>query len=159
VLPIRGGYEPTRPLSCQQLATCFDEPLASLVAGLAFLPVTGFLEGRLDLIFEHDGRFHLLDWKSNKLGKRWSDYAGPRLEVAMTKAGYHLQAQLYALALHKLLEQRLGASYRFDEHFGEIIYAFVRGMSPETGARCGVWRNRPTLLSLQKLEATLKEAS
>lgn len=154
-LPVRGGYAPQRPLSAKQLATAFDEPFSSQVASLEFLPVTGFLEGRMDLVFEREGRFYLLDWKSNKLGTRWRDYAGDRLEAAMRGRNYQLQAELYALALHRLLRLRLGAGYDFDTHYGEVIYAFVRGMSPASD-EAGIWRHRPTLAGLTRLEAVLE---
>ncbi len=155
-LPVRGGYDPSSPLSAQQLSRGFDEPLSKMVAGLGFLPVTGFLEGRLDLIFEREGRFYLLDWKSNRLGPRWSDYAAGRLSKVMWDRGYLLQAELYALALHRLLKQRLGPTYDFEAHFGEVIYAFVRGMVPEHGSGHGVWRRRPTLAGLERLESVLE---
>ena len=113
------------------------------------------MEGKIDLIFEREGRFYLLDWKSNKVGTTWASYSAAQLDVAMDHAAYKLQAHLYALALHRLLQQRLGAAYDYERHFGEIIYAYVRGMSPETGRDSGIWRHRPQLSTLQKLEATL----
>lgn len=163
VLPVHGGYSAsTTVVGPKALGACFEEPLASRVAGLGFLPVKGFLGGKLDLIFEHDGRFHLLDWKSNKLGTRWVDYAPDALKHEMEEGHsvYELQANLYALSLHRMLRQRLGqANYDFDQHFGEVIYAFVRGMSPQTGMDCGIWRYRPTKSLLDRLEATLQGGS
>ena len=46
-----------------------QQELSSFVeAGLTFEPRRGILKGFMDLVFEHDGRFHILDWKSNWLG-------------------------------------------------------------------------------------------
>src|SRR5690606_29158883 len=38
------------------------------LARLHFPPVRGFLRGVIDLLFLHEGRYYLLDWKSNWLG-------------------------------------------------------------------------------------------
>jgi exodeoxyribonuclease V beta subunit len=38
------------------------------VPRLAFPVLRGFLKGFIDLVFEHEGRFFVLDWKSNHLG-------------------------------------------------------------------------------------------
>src|SRR5205085_9526996 len=36
---------------------------ADRVAGLGFAPLAGFLRGFVDLVFEHDGRWYVVDWK------------------------------------------------------------------------------------------------
>src|SRR5690606_38620544 len=35
---------------------------------LSFGQLDGYLKGFIDLVFEHDRKFYLLDWKSNHLG-------------------------------------------------------------------------------------------
>lgn len=86
-------------------------------------------------------RWYLLDWKSNRLGPRWEDYAPRRLAEEMARHHYVLQAQLYALALHRHLRQRV-AGYDYDRHFGGAFYVFVRGVKPGQ-AGSGVWFGRP----------------
>jgi len=59
----------------------------------------------------------------------------------MARHHYVLQAQLYALALHRHLRQRV-AGYDYDRHFGGAFYVFVRGVKPGQ-AGSGVWFGRP----------------
>ena len=88
----------------------------------------GFLDGVIDLIFEHDGRYHLLDWKTNRI----ADASPDSLAEIMAEHHYFLQYHLYGLALDRLLAQRLGAKYNPAEHLGGVYYLFLRGAHPET---------------------------
>jgi exodeoxyribonuclease V beta subunit len=128
---------------------------------LHFVPLHGHLRGFIDLVFEHAGRFHVLDWKSNHLGPRPQDYAPPALAQAMAAQGYHLQLLLYTLALHRLLQQRL-PGYDYDAHVGPGLYLFVRGVRPgwrsEDGRPCGVHAWRPSLALVEALGTLLGPA-
>ena len=105
----------------------------------------GMMTGQIDLVFEHAGRFHVLDYKSNRLGRgvRVSDYDGAALAQAMTRDHYRFQALLYTVALERYLRRRIG-DYRRERHLGEAIYLFVRavGIAPDTAPRAGVWSER-----------------
>ncbi len=70
----------------------------------------GMLMGFADLVFQHGGRYWVLDYKSNHLGMSDSDYSEDALEQAMAAHRYDVQAALYLLALHRLLQVRLGDS-------------------------------------------------
>src|SRR3546814_16264843 len=59
----------------------------------------GLMNGKIDLVFEHEGRYHVLDYKSNTLGDRIEHYCGDALRAGMDKADYRFQALLYALAI------------------------------------------------------------
>jgi exodeoxyribonuclease V beta subunit len=126
------------------------------VPALRFGTLDGYLRGFIDLVFEHGGRYYLLDWKSNHLGDRPQDYAPAALERTMAQQGYHLQALLYALALHRHLGTRL-PHYRFELHFGGVLYLFVRGVRPgwtlADGSAAGVHAQRPTRQLLDELSA------
>jgi exodeoxyribonuclease V beta subunit len=126
------------------------------VPTLQFGTLDGYLRGFIDLVFEHGGRYYLLDWKSNHLGDAPQDYAPDALQRTMVQQGYHLQALLYALALHRHLRQRL-PDYRFERHFGGALYLFVRGLRPgwtlADGSAAGVHVLRPTLQLLDELSA------
>ena len=87
---------------------------------------SGFLRGFVDLVFEHEGRWYVLDWKSNKLGERLEDYLPAALEEAMRSHLYSLQACLYLLVLHRLLRLRL-PDYDWDRHVGGAFWVFLRG--------------------------------
>ncbi|GAB1387950.1 MAG: hypothetical protein AMXMBFR78_29770 [Rubrivivax sp.] len=122
----------------------------------AFTPLSGFLRGFVDLAFEHDGRWFIVDWKSNHLGQRPADYAGAALEDAVHGHGYGLQALFYAVALHRHLQRRL-PGYDAARHFGGAMLLFVRGLRPHWtsrgGAPCGVYRLQPRAALLAELSA------
>jgi hypothetical protein len=110
--------------------------VADRIERLGFTPLAGFLRGFVDLIYEHDGRWSLADFKSNYLGSRAADYAEPRMLVALVEGVYYLQAHLFALALHRYLGARV-PGYDYDTHFGAVQYLFVRGMQSSGGAGSG----------------------
>ncbi|MFM4963506.1 exodeoxyribonuclease V subunit beta [Aeromonas bivalvium] len=118
---------------CQQ-----HDPLSRGNKPLGFATVQGMLKGFIDLVFEWQGRWYLLDYKSNHLGNSPADYSRPALERAMGSHRYDLQYQLYSLALHRLLTLRL-PGYDFDQHFGGVFYLFLRGMP-----QGGVFHTRPS---------------
>ncbi len=102
--------------------------------------LSGLMNGKIDLIFQHGGRFHVLDYKGNYLGDHVSDYQGAALRSAMDHSHYRFQALLYAVATDRYLRQRLGAAYHRERHLGECVYLFVRaaGLAPDAG----IWRHR-----------------
>jgi exodeoxyribonuclease V beta subunit len=63
---------------------------------------------------------------------------------------YDLQARIYALAVHRWLKQRLGEQYQYDQHFGGVVYLFLRGvgLDPAAGVHC--WR--PTEQEILKMQ-------
>ncbi|MCP4678150.1 MAG: exodeoxyribonuclease V subunit beta [Deltaproteobacteria bacterium] len=102
----------------------------------------GFLKGFVDLVFEQNGRYYLVDYKSNFLGSEADNYANKDLQRAMIQHDYFLQYHLYVTALHRYLGYRL-PGYDYNIHFGSVYYLFLRGMSPRTGHARGVFRDRP----------------
>ena len=110
--------------------------------------LAGLMNGKIDLIFAHDGCFHVLDYKGNDLAlgvpPRLEHYAAGALDVAMQRNGYRFQALLYVVALERYLRERLGTSYRRAQHLGDAWYLFIRatGLSLPDGTPCGVWRHR-----------------
>ncbi|AVP99789.1 hypothetical protein C7S18_22585 [Ahniella affigens] len=97
----------------------------------------GFLTGSADLLIEHDGRYYVCDYKTNWLGPKLLDYRSESLADAMRAGHYRLQYVLYALALHRHLEQRLGAHYRPHEQIGGALYLFVRALGLGTDPLLG----------------------
>lgn len=102
--------------------------------------LSGLMNGKIDLIFHHAGRFHVLDYKGNALGERLPDYEGESLHETMQETYYRFQALLYVVALDRYLRQRLGKNYRRADHLGECIYLFVRAAGLRGDA--GIWRHR-----------------
>jgi exodeoxyribonuclease V beta subunit len=96
----------------------------------------GMLMGFADLVFEHEGRYWVLDYKSNHLGADDAAYTPQALAEAMAHHRYEVQAALYMLALHRLLRARLGDAYNPAQQLGGAVYLFLRGIDGPAGGCC-----------------------
>ncbi|HEV7469053.1 MAG TPA: UvrD-helicase domain-containing protein [Pseudonocardia sp.] len=166
-MPLAGGDVPAGRVVLGDLAPVLrrhlaaDDPLArypDLLAspGLAGQPLRGYLTGSIDAVLRVDGRFLVVDYKTNWLGPSGpsgrepltaAHYAPPVLAEAMMASHYPLQALLYGVALHRFLRWRL-RGYEPDEHLGGMLYLFLRGMcgpgTPQVeGTPCGVFAWKP----------------
>jgi exodeoxyribonuclease V beta subunit len=131
------------------LADSHSASIHPVLAKVHSLPA-GFLKGFIDLVFEQDNRYYLVDWKSNYLGAEIVDYNQERLQEVMARDQYILQYHLYTVALHQYLGARL-PEYRYDLHFGGVFYLFLRGIKAEAGAEFGVFYDRPELEWIEAL--------
>jgi exodeoxyribonuclease V beta subunit len=130
------------------------ENLGYRVGRLDFPDLNGYLSGAIDLVFRHEGRYFLLDWKSNHLGDTRDDYAPARLDQAMTQHAYRLQYLIYTVALHRHLHRRC-RDYRYDRDFGGVFYLFIRGVRPEwvdPQGPAGVYFDRPSAETISMLD-------
>jgi exodeoxyribonuclease V beta subunit len=96
---------------------------------------SGFMNGKIDLVFKAGGKYWLADWKTNSLGRAYSNYTPDAIRNSMVASRYPVQAAIYTVALDRLLRQRL-PDYCPEEHFGGVFYLYVRGMdgnSADTG--------------------------
>lgn len=113
-----------------------------------------FLNGEMDLVYEYEGKFYIVDYKSNFVGQYLSDYDEYHLNQVMNEAGYWLQACIYQVALHRLLSIRI-KDYQGNEtnYLGAVEFIFVRGIDksyPTLGHIC--WSIPiEMILSLDKL--------
>ena len=112
----------------------FAFPLGSTTAQ------AGYMKGFIDLVFRHEGRWYIVDWKSNWLGDGRDAYAPEQLAAAMRAHRYDLQLRIYAAALKRALALR-EPQLDWEESFGGVFYLFLRGMSP--GSAHGVYFSRP----------------
>ncbi|WP_418318174.1 exodeoxyribonuclease V subunit beta [Piscinibacter sakaiensis] len=112
----------------------------------------GMLMGFADLVFEHDGRYWVLDYKSNRLGDGDAAYSPDALEAAMASHRYDVQAAIYLLALHRLLRRRLGSGYEPARQLGGAVYLFLRGIN---GPTRGCHVVEPAIEWLDRLDALL----
>ncbi|GAB3044827.1 UvrD-helicase domain-containing protein [Stenotrophomonas tumulicola] len=87
----------------------------------------GLMTGKIDLTYVRDGRWYVLDYKSNRL----PGYAPDLLRTAMHHSEYDLQALIYTVALHRWLRFRLGSRYDYARDMGGIRYLFCRGLGIE----------------------------
>lgn len=138
VLPEMEFWLPAERLHARDIdALCQQHLLPGLArAQLPDAQLHGMLMGFADLVFEHAGRYWVLDYKSNHLGADDAAYTVQALEQAMVQHRYEVQAALYTLALHRLLRSRLGTAYDPLQHLGGAVYLFLRGIDGPAGGCC-----------------------
>ena len=112
---------------------------------LAASRLNGLFKGFIDLVFEHDGRYYVADYKSNWLGSDSSAYQAEAMRQAVLGKRYDLQYVLYLLALHRQLKARL-PDYDYDRHMGGALYLFLRGGTQ------GVHSERPPRVLIESLD-------
>ncbi len=110
----------------------------------------GILHGFIDLIFIHDSRYYICDWKSNFLEQ---GYEREELIRDMRERKYDLQYQIYSLAVARWLKSVHGEGY--EELFGGIIYLYLRGVDPLKPGN-GVFFHQPSLSELLHYEEIIQ---
>jgi exodeoxyribonuclease V beta subunit len=139
-------YFPLQQAKQSTLAKILSRHRGGLATALPSHPILqGMMHGFIDLIFEHEGRFFVADYKSNYLGDSLADYSYQSMLEANQSHYYDLQYLIYSLALHRYLGQRM-PNYDPTLHFGGVYYLYLRGMSPK--ADSGVFA---TVISIEEL--------
>lgn len=110
--------------------------------------LTGFLRGFIDVVLAVEGRYYVVDYKSNRLGEHREAYDEGALRAAMASHHYAFQYLIYSVALRRLLRQRLGPSGA--AAFGGVRYLFLRGMAPDSGL--GIFSDTPDPALLDALD-------
>jgi exodeoxyribonuclease V beta subunit len=110
--------------------------------------LNGLLTGFMDIVLEHQGRYYVLDYKSNKL----SNYTPDSIRNSMLSHRYEVQYTLYILAVHRLLKSRL-KHYNYEQHMGGAIYLYLRGI--DQGGQ-GLYFNKPSFELIQNLDDAFK---
>ncbi|PTB17376.1 exodeoxyribonuclease V subunit beta [Trinickia symbiotica] len=170
-LPARGG-EPMRPVTLRALksylpemefwvgahavdAQVLDRIVCEMTLDGAARPaleparLNGMLKGFIDLVFEHEGRYYVADYKSNWLGPDDAAYTPARMRAQILHSRYELQYVLYLFALHRLLKARL-PDYDYDRHVGGAVYLFLRGShAPSQGLHV----DHPPRALIERLDA------
>ncbi|WP_418055354.1 exodeoxyribonuclease V subunit beta [Providencia zhijiangensis] len=132
------------------------DPLSKHCPPLSFEQVQGILKGFIDLTFCWKGKFYLLDYKSNYLGEDASYYTQEAMAEAMIDHRYDLQYQLYSLALHRFLQQRM-PNYDYETHFGGVYYLFLRG-TERIDSQNGIFFYRPAIEFISEFDALFHDA-
>lgn len=123
------------------------EPLRMAAQQLDFPAIQGYLKGFIDLVFEADGCFYVVDYKSNHLGPTDADYAPQKLAEPIAREHYYLQYLFYSVALRRYLKTRgLGDAPI------SVRYLFLRGLNQGGN---GVWSDEPAVALLDALDAWL----
>lgn len=144
------------PLFLPDILNDLSETSASLsvrrFAELGHHELEGIMNGKMDLFFEHGGKYYILDWKSNYLGNTIEEYVPVSLAGAMNESNYHLQYLIYTLAAKKYLESRI-PGFDYTTQFGGVIYLFIRGIRKGSGT--GIFTVKPSLEKIERLENIL----
>jgi len=103
-----------------EMATYFKDNLLNVDTSKLY----GYLNGIIDLFFEYDGKYYIIDWKTNSL----ENYGNNDIIEEMYNNFYFLQYHLYTFAIDRHLRNNL-TNYDYDKDFGGIFYIFVRGIN------------------------------
>lgn len=126
----------------------------ALPATLEGVKLDGMMHGFIDLIFYHEGRYFVADYKSTLLGDSPDDYHPDQLNLNNQQHYYDLQYLIYSVALHRFLLQRV-AGYDPAQHFGGVAYFYLRGMAPAFTPQSGVFFHRLSVALIEDLEHAL----
>ncbi|MBE8215613.1 MAG: exodeoxyribonuclease V subunit beta [Endozoicomonadaceae bacterium] len=124
---------------------------------LTFPQLQGMLKGFIDLVCYYQGKYYIIDYKSNFLGNNPSDYHQDALKKAMISHRYDVQYQLYTLAVHRLLKNKL-PHYSYEKNMGGVLYLFIRGMpndkplNSNKNTPSGVFFTRPSYQLINALD-------
>ncbi|MCP4744690.1 MAG: exodeoxyribonuclease V subunit beta [Desulfobacteraceae bacterium] len=110
--------------------------------------VNGMLKGFIDLAFCHQGRYYVMDYKSNYLGPDEQTYGQNAMIGSILEHRYDLQYVLYILAMHRQLKARL-EDYDYNRDMGGAVYLFLRGVNTQ-GA--GVYVDCPPRPLIERLD-------
>lgn len=128
----------------------------------SFGELKGMMHGFIDLIFCHEGKYYVCDYKSSHLGNQFTAYQSEKLTSHICGNYYDLQFLIYSLALHRYLAIRLD-NYNVEQHFGGVYYLYLRGMSVNKSDLeqpvTGVFYQSLSPLLLNQLDATFKGES
>ena len=112
----------------------------------------GIMNGKIDLFFEHEGKYYILDWKSNFLGNSLEFYGDKEVKAAMYENNYNLQYLIYTVALTKYLKLRK-PNFDYDRDFGGIIYLFLRGV--RTDGQTGIYYTKPAKELIEQMKGVI----
>jgi len=112
----------------------------------------GMMYGFIDLFFEHQGKYYILDWKSNFLGNRIEDYSTDNIELAMRGNNYHLQYLIYTVAVKRFLSLKI-PDFNYKKQFGGVLYVFLRGCRENKNT--GIFYSKPDEGLIDRLDKLL----
>jgi len=117
--------------------------------------IKGMMNGSMDLLFVHDKKVYVVDYKSNTLGTHPSAYNVNAMHESMQSSRYDLQYFIYSVAAHRYMKQRLGARYEYNSgeyQFGGVLYLYVRGMACKGFKNNGIYFTRPNFEQVNALD-------
>ncbi len=115
--------------------------------------IEGVMHGFIDLLFMHNNKYYILDWKSNFLGNKLEDYERKGMEEGMRGSNYHLQYYIYTLAVKRHLERKL-KGFDYERDFGGVIYMFLRGVRED--GNTGIFTAWPSKTIMDDLDKAFR---
>jgi len=112
--------------------------------------IEGLMIGFIDLFFEHNGKYYILDWKSNFLGNNVEDYGQSGLSEGMKGNNYNLQYYIYTIAMKRYLEGKI-PGFDYEKQFGGVFYLFLRGVRSNDQST-GIFYEKPPMEKVMRLE-------
>ncbi len=119
--------------------------------------IDGYMKGFIDLIFKYEGKYFILDYKSNFLGDNQEDYSYTRLKEEIYHSNYDLQYHIYTVALHRFLTQQAN-DYNYETHFGGVIYLFLRGIERNQKGS-GVFFEKPNFDVIKQVDRLMRSSN
>ena len=104
-----------------------SHPLLSRPQAGTWTVERGVVKGFVDLLFEHDGRVFVCDWKSDALPR----FDGDTL-TRHCQQNYDVQARIYTIATLRLCGIRTLDDY--GRRFGGVVFCFLRGLGSRSEA-------------------------
>ena len=111
--------------------------------------ISGFMKGFVDLIFRFEGKYYILDYKSNYLGDSLENYESQFLNEKILSSNFDVQYHIYTLALTLYLNQR-SVNFDYERDFGGVFYFFLRGVD-QSKSGSGVFFDKPDKKVIEKL--------
>lgn len=157
-------YFPMQSASSEKLSNVLTEHRASIrqvlnlqsLSPVVRLPsyktLKGMMHGFIDLVFEHQGKYFVCDYKSSHLGDQFKYYQQENLLYDIENNYYDLQYLIYCLALHRHLKLSL-KDYDPNVHFGGIYCFYLRGMTDDSNHQgSGIYYRKITSEELNQLD-------
>jgi len=152
------GSDSDVPLVTSLNAALVKAGLDGLGTGLE--KIHGLMTGAIDLVFIHEKKVYVLDYKSNTLGKSPRFYDQEIMGECMQRSRYDLQYMIYSTAVHRYFSRYYTGQYAFDPapgkelSFGGVLYLFLRGMGLEDKKyeQHGIWFTRPAFDHIDTLD-------
>ena len=121
-------------------------------------PLDGLVTGSVDFVFAHDGRYYIIDWKSNFIGETSGHYLPENIAKSIAKERYHLQFSLYTVALDAHLSRCLGDQWNYERDFGGVYYIYLRGFGTHPDGTNGAFFHRPSAQFIKNIRSILQPA-
>ena len=133
-------------------ATGLAEDYANSVRQLDFEPLAGYLRGFIDLVFEHNRRTYVLDYKSTSISDKIVGFTPALIAQTVAKNHYALQTAIYSLVMHRYLRWRK-PDYDYERDFGGTLVVFLRGLGPTQPPGYSVYFHRASRAAIEALDS------